>query len=256
MSNWRMIRVLFVRELLKMVKEPSRLVGIIVQPLIFWVVIGSGFVPSFRVADNASLGYQDFFFVGIIAMVILFSAIFSTITLIDDRNSGFMQAVLVAPGGRFALVLGKVLGISALAMIQASLLIMIGALCGFSMAQTDWALLVLFLLLGSMALASLGFVFAWGSSSTAAYHALMGMILIPLWILSGAMFPPDTAWMKVVVLVNPIAWLVSGLRAAFAGGVAPLGSVVPALTMDVCLIALAIFAAVMIGLGSWLCRKG
>src|SRR3989338_2365631 len=109
MSDLRMIFVLWARELLRMTKEPSRLLGIVVQPLIFWVVIGSGFMPSFRVSENTQLGYQDFFFVGVVAMVVLFSAIFSTITLIEDKASGFMQAVLVAPGSRLALVVGKVL---------------------------------------------------------------------------------------------------------------------------------------------------
>lgn len=231
------------------------MMGIIAQPLLFWVVIGSGFVPSFRVSENPGVGYQDFFFVGVVALVLLFSAIFSTITLIDDRNSGFMQAVLIAPGSRLSLVLGKVLGVASVAMVQALLMIGVGFLLGVSLLDANWLQIILFLLLGSIALASLGFVFAWGSSSTAAYHALMGMILIPLWILSGAMFPPSTSWMKIVVMANPVAWLVSGLRAAFAGGVAPVGTVTEQLGVQYCLLALILFSVMMLILGARLCRR-
>lgn len=255
MSDLRMIFVLWARELLRMTKEPSRLLGVVVQPLIFWLVIGSGFVPSFRVTENAALNYQDFFFVGIIAMVILFAAIFSTITLIDDRNSGFMQAVLVAPGSRFALVFGKILGVTNIALIQAGFFVCIGPWVGFSLASTQWLWVVLFMVLGGIALAGLGFVFAWGTSSSAAYHALMSVILIPMWILSGAMFPPSTEWMKVLVLCNPIAWLVAGLRAAFNGGIAPLGSVTVALNLEFCLAALVAFCLFILATSVWICRR-
>lgn len=255
MSDLRMIFVLWARELLRMTKEPSRLLGVVVQPLIFWIVIGSGFVPSFRVAENSNLNYQDFFFVGVIAMVVLFAAIFSTITLIDDRNSGFMQAVLVAPGSRFALVLGKTLGVTNIALLQAGLFILIGPWVGFSMAEANWFWVVIFLVLGGISLSGLGFVFAWASSSSAAYHALMSVILIPMWILSGAMFPPSTPWMEVLVLCNPIAWLVGGLRAAFAGGVAPMGSVTAALSLNYCLLSLSLFSIFILFAGVLVCRR-
>ncbi|MEI6790699.1 MAG: ABC transporter permease [Myxococcaceae bacterium] len=255
MSDLRMIFVLWARELLRMTKEPTRLLGVVVQPLIFWIVIGAGFVPSFHVTENASLNYQDFFFVGVIAMVVLFAAIFSTITLIEDRSSGFMQAVLVAPGSRFALVFGKVLGVTNIALLQACLFLCVGPLVGFSVDAANWFWVVVFLTLGGISLSGLGFFFAWASSSSAAYHALMSLILIPLWILSGAMFPPNTPWMQMVVLFNPIAWLVAGLRAAFAGGIAPLGSVTVALNLNFCLVALILFSAFILFASVWVCRK-
>lgn len=255
MNDLRMIFVLWARELLRMTKEPTRLLGVVVQPLIFWMVIGTGFVPSFRVVENANLNYQDFFFVGVIAMVILFAAIFATITLIEDRSSGFMQAVLVAPGSKFALVLGKVLGVTNIALLQAGLFICVGPWAGFSVATANWFLVFTFLVLGGVSLSGLGFFFAWASSSSAAYHALMSVILIPMWILSGAMFPPNTPWMESLVLFNPIAWLVAGLRAAFAGGIAPLGSVTPDLNLNFCLVALILFSVFILLASVWVCRK-
>ncbi|MBH1989094.1 MAG: ABC transporter permease [Myxococcaceae bacterium] len=254
MNDLRMIGVLWARELLRMKKEPTRLMGVVIQPLLFWLVIGSGFSPSFHVIENADLDYLSFFFIGIIAMVLLFASIFSTITLIDDRSSGFMQAVLVAPGTRFALVLGKILGVTSIALIQALLFMAVGLFLKVPMMQADWLLVSIFLFLGGFSMAGLGFVLAWLSTSSAAYHALMSVILIPMWILSGAMFPPSTQWMQWAVLINPIAWLVSGLRAAFAGGVAPMGSVTSTLSLEYCLGALCLFSLFCLWAGSWICR--
>ena len=168
----RTIFVLWQRELLRMLKEPSRILGVVIQPLMFWFVIGSGFVPSFRLAENETLDYQYFFFPGVLALVILFSAIFSTITVIEDRASGFLQAVLVGPGSRTALVLGKIAGVVCIACIQALLFLLVAPFAGISLLQMDFALVLLLTVLGSISMSGLGFVFAWVTASSAAYHAL------------------------------------------------------------------------------------
>ncbi len=251
----RTIFVLWQRELLRMLKEPSRILGVVIQPLMFWFVIGSGFVPSFRLAENETLDYQYFFFPGVLALVILFSAIFSTITVIEDRASGFLQAVLVGPGSRTALVLGKIAGVVCIACIQALLFLLVAPFAGISLLQMDFALVLLLTVLGSISMSGLGFVFAWVTASSAAYHALMSIILIPMWILSGAMFPAKAGWIHAVVLLNPLGWLVSGFRAAFSNGQAPLGSVPSALTIEMCLLYLSLFSVFIIGIGVWVCHR-
>lgn len=231
----RTIQVLWSRELLRMFKEPSRMLGVVIQPLLFWFVIGSGF------------NYQTFFFPGVLAMVILFSAIFSTITLIDDRTSGFLQVILVGPGSRASLVIGKVLGVVTIASLQAILFLCVAPFAGIALEQIDYGLLAIFILLGATAMAGLGFVFAWGSPSSAAYHALMSMILIPLWILSGAMFPPTVEWIKFVASINPLGWLVEGFRAALNGSF---------VDVEMNLLSLSIFCVVILIIGVVLCRSG
>jgi ABC-2 type transport system permease protein len=252
--NFRTIWVLWLREMVRMFKEPSRILGVVVQPLMFWFVIGSGFMPTFRLEENQALDYQTFFFPGVLALVILFTAIFATITLIDDRSSGFLQAVLVGPGSRTALVLGKILGVVTIAFVQAGLFMAVAPFVGIDLGQLDLALLIAFIFLGAMAMSGIGFVFAWGTQSSAAYHALMSVILIPMWILSGAMFPAKEGWMKSVMLVNPMGWLVAGLRGAFAGRVAPLGSVPLELSVEFSLLLLTLFCIFIIGIGVWVCN--
>lgn len=212
----RTIQVLCQREVLRTFKEPSRMLGVVVQPLVFWFVIGSGFMPNFRM-NGTDEHYLAFFYPGVLAMVLLFTAIFSTITLIEDRASGLMQAVLVAPAHRYALVLGKVLGIVSIALLQGGLFLCAAPFSGVSLAAVNWPFLFVVMMLGSLVLALWGFVVAWWLDSSTAYHAFMSIFLIPLWIVSGAMFPVTQGWMKVVAACNPEAWLVSALRVAFAG---------------------------------------
>lgn len=253
--SWRTFYVMFLREIVRMKQEPSRLLGIVVQPLIFWFVIGSGFVPSFRVEGSESLDYLSFFYPGILAMVILFTAIFSTITLIEDRQSGFLQAVLVGPGSRISLTLGKIIGISFISLIQALLFFAIAPIAGIDLSQAQWPSTLLVIFLGATGLSALGFIFAWSTGSSAAYHAIMSMILIPLWIMSGAMFPPSVPWIETIVNLNPIAWLVSCLRATLAGGQAPVGTVTNFMSFGVSLTLLFGFAIVASGVAAAVCSR-
>jgi len=253
--GWQTILVLWQREIFRMLKEPSRILGVVVQPLLFWFVIGSGFVPSFRLEQDHALDYQTFFFPGVLALVILFSAIFSTITLIDDRASGFLQAVLVAPGNRASVVFGKILGVVTIALIQAILFLSVTPFIHISLTQVNFLLLFVLLILGAVSMSGIGFIFAWVTESSAAYHALMSVILIPMWVLSGAMFPATTGWIQKVALVNPLGWLVSGLRAVFNSNVAPLGSVPVLLSLRVCLLFLILFSFFIVMIGVWVCHK-
>ncbi len=254
-ADLRTVYVLWFREVIRMWKEPTRILGVVVQPLIFWLVIGAGFMPSFRLDQNAGVDYMQFFYPGVLAMVILFTAIFSTITLIDDKASGFMQLVLVAPGGRASIVLGKSLGVTTIALIQASLFLLVAPFAGVSVQAVHWPLLFAVVLFGALALALLGFVFAWWTESSAAYHALMSIILIPMWILSGGMFPPSSPWIQTIVWLNPMGWLVAGIRAAFAGGVAPLGTVPFGLDAPMAVSLLVAFCMLLIWIGVWICNR-
>ncbi len=243
--DWHTFAVIFWREFVRMKSEPSRLLGIVVQPLMFWFVIGSGFMPNFRMEQSGSLDYLSFFYPGILVMVVLFGAIFSTITVIEDRQQGFLQGVLVGPGSRAALVMGKILGISAISLLQALLFFALAPLIGVNLTQANWFMTFLVLFLGALSLSSLGFFFAWLSESSAAYHALMSIILIPLWILSGGMFPTNNGWIAKIALINPMAWLTSALRAALNGGIAPLGTVHELLSFNTAFLLLFVFAVAL-----------
>jgi ABC-2 type transport system permease protein len=152
-------------------------------------------------------------------MVLLFTAIFATITLIEDRREGFLQAVLAGPGARFAVVLGKCLGATAVALVQAGLFLAFAPLAKVSAAQVDLPFLGLVMVLASLSLTGLGFCLAWALNSSTGYHAVMSVVLIPLWVLSGAMFPLEGAgpFISAIMRVNPMRFAVDGVRRGLYG---------------------------------------
>jgi daunorubicin resistance ABC transporter membrane protein len=220
-------------------------VGALIQPLIFWLVIGSGLSGSFKTSDGT--GYIQYFYPGIVMLVVLFTSIFTTMSVIEDRHKGFLQAVLVAPASRASLVLGKTGGGVAIALAQAVVFLALSPLAGYHVSSIDWPLLAGVLLLTSIGLSSLGFAIAWWLDSTQGYHVVMSVLLIPLWILSGAMFPLEGAapWIRFLMKLNPMAYCVSGIRRAFVGG-----SIV---AFE--LVVVAAFAVLATSVAVWMCSR-
>jgi daunorubicin resistance ABC transporter membrane protein len=221
--NVATIGVLVSRDLRRFFRQLSRVVGALVQPLIFWLVIGSGMAGSFRMPGAEGVGYVQYFYPGIVMLVVLFTSIFTTMSVIEDRHKGFLQAVLVAPASRAALVLGKTLGGVAIALMQAAIFLALAPLAGFDVRAIEWPQLALLLVLIGVGLSSMGFAIAWWLDSTQGYHVVMSVLLIPLWILSGAMFPMTSGpkWIVLLGRANPLAYAVAGVRRALYGGVAP-----------------------------------
>ncbi len=252
------IGVLVRRDLLRLVREKSRLFGVVAQPLLFWIMIGSGMGSSFAMPGGAAgVDYLEYFFPGVTALVVLFTAIFSTMSLIEDRHAGFLQAVLVAPSSRLSIVLGKTLGGVIAALVQAALFLALAPLAGFDFARIDWAAVVLVLSLLAIGLTALGFALAWWLDSTHGYHAVMSVALFPAWILSGAMFPLEGAspWLRAAMRANPMTYAVEGLRAALYGGTAPGGTGALGLAPSCAPLVLAGFATAMLLLAARACAK-
>jgi len=230
--NAATVAVLVSRDLRRFFRQLSRVVGTLVQPLIFWLVIGSGLSGSFRMPGAEGVGYVQYFYPGIVMLVVLFTSIFTTMSVIEDRHKGFLQAVLVAPASRAALVLGKTLGGVAIALVQAGIFLALAPLAGFDARAIEWLRLLLLLLGIGIGLSSMGFAIAWWLDSTQGYHVVMSVLLIPLWILSGAMFPLIKAahgsrWIYWLGRANPMAYAVAGVRRALYGGAPPGGGGVP-----------------------------
>lgn len=238
------------RDLLRLRRDTGRWVGLVLQPLLLWALLGSGFGAVFQVPGLPGVDYHRFFFPGLVVMIGLFTAIFSTMAVIEDRDHGFLQQVLVAPGSRAAMVAGKVLGVLAIALFQLVLVLPASTLAGYSLGELDYPLLVSAFILGTIGTTSLAFSLAWLCPTTHAYHALMGVLLIPLWLISGAMFPlPSEGWLAVVAAANPMTYALDGLRHGFEGGSSAMATTAPALTMLILLayatlaFALAVFVA-------------
>jgi len=250
--QWATVRVLLTRDVVRFFRQPSRVVGALAQPILFWVVIGSGFAGSFRLQGAEGLGYQQFFFPGVVTMVVLFSAIFATITVIEDRNAGFLQAVLAGPGARPAVVVGKALGSSAIALLQASLFLLFAPLAGVTLATLNLPLLACVMVLSALGLTAMGISLAWWVKSSAGYHAVMSIVLLPMWVLSGAMFPvkgtgPVLGW---VMQLNPMRFSVEGVRRALYGAEATLAVGTPSALAGLEVPALLAFALFFLALAT------
>ncbi len=203
------------REIVRFYRQKARVVGVIASPLLFWIVIGSGFGTSFRSGQAAGQQhYLNYFYPGTLVMIVLFTAIFTMMSVIEDRNEGFLLSVMVAPVPRAAIVLGKVLGGTTLATAQGLIFLVFAPFVGVHFTVASFGLIVLTVFLVSFALTALGFAIAWPLDSTQAFHAIINLFLIPLWLLSGALFPLSGAsgWLRLLMYANPLTYGVEALR--------------------------------------------
>lgn len=200
------------REIVRFYRQPNRVVGAVGTPLLFWLLLGSGVGHSFQ--SEANQGYSLYVLPGMVVLVLLFTAIFSTISIIEDRKEGFLQSVLVAPVPRPVVVFGKVLGGASLAIMQALILIALAPLAGARFQP--WALpeLLGILIVLGLGLTSLGFFIAWRMQSIQGFHAVMNLFLLPLWLLSGALFPAQGAagWLRFLIAINPLSYSLAAVR--------------------------------------------
>jgi ABC-2 type transport system permease protein len=205
------------REIVRFYRQRSRVIGSLATPLVFWLVLGSGFGASFQtVGGGAGHGYLEYFYPGVLAMILLFTAIFSTISIIEDRSQGFLQAVLVAPISRGSIVLGKIFGATALALFQAIIFLALAPLAGVSVGLIEVVSVCAVFLIVGFGLTALGFLIAWKLDSIQGFHSIMNILLLPMWLLSGAAFPSvgSSKWMALIMHVNPMTYGVAAIRRA------------------------------------------
>lgn len=196
------VRAVFVRDMLHFWRERSRVIGFVASPLLFWLLLGAGF------------GDMGRFFNGSLLLSVMFTAVFSTMSVIEDRREGFLLSVLSAPAPRCALVSGKVLAGAVMSGVQGlfflPLLIVTGRPMGFGEVAAAAGALVLC----GASFTSLGFWMAWRSRTPQGFHAMMNLILMPLWLISGALFDASTAlpWIRSVMALNPMTYFLTTLQ--------------------------------------------
>lgn len=229
---------LWQREIVRFYRDRSRLIGALTPPIVFWFVIGSGLGASFRLG---ALNFLQYFFSGTLVLIVLFTSIFATISIIEDRREGFLQSVLVAPVSRLSIVLGKVLGASTVGFCQGLTFLVFAPAVGLHAPAWGYAAAAATLLLCSVGLTGLGFCLAWKLDSAQGFHAVMNLFLIPMWMLSGSLFPLETAplWLRMIIRVNPVTYAVAALQQSLTPG-----QPAPA-SLPVCLGILAGFAVAM-----------
>ena len=206
------------REMVRFWRQKNRVFAAIAQPALFWALFGAGFAGSFKMGGGGAgdTDFLEYFFPGTVVLIVLFTAIFSTISIIEDRQAGFLQSVLVAPVSRAGIALGKIAGGSSLALLQATAFLALAPLAGIHLSVATVAAAFGALALVSFALTALGVVVAWPMSSTQGFHAIMMLVLMPMWLLSGAFFPlsPGNSWLAWLMRANPLTYGVALFRHA------------------------------------------
>ncbi|MGA2211717.1 MAG: ABC transporter permease [Bryobacteraceae bacterium] len=237
------IYILWLRQLKRYVRSKPRIIAALGQPLLFLLALGFGFGPIFQRAGQGN--YIQFLAPGVIGMTILFTAVFSGIELIWDRQFGFLKETLVAPVPRILVMIGRTLGGATVAMIQGLIVVLICLAAGFRV--TNFRALpeaILVMLLVSIMFTALGTAIASVLSDFQGFQLIMNFLVMPIFFLSGALFPLTNlpTALNVVATLDPLSYGVDGLRSALIG-VAHFG-----LPLD--LAVLSVVAAALVGLGS------
>ena len=212
------IYILWLRQLKRYVRSRSRMVGSLAQPLLFLFAMGFGFGPTFARAGNGN--YIQFLAPGIVTMAILFTAVFSGIEILWDRQFGFLKETLVAPLPRMQIVLGRTLGAATVALIQGLVVLLICLLTGYRVH--DLSLLpaaFLFMLLIAILFVSIGTAIGSLLEDMQAFPLIMNFLVMPLFFFSGAIFPLTglPTVLQFLARLDPLSYGVDGLRGALGG---------------------------------------
>ncbi|MEE2906943.1 MAG: ABC transporter permease [Planctomycetota bacterium] len=209
------------RELVRFLRQPARWIAAIGTSALIWILLGSGFAHSLapEVGPDDTIPFAAWLLPGMMTLVAVFSAIFSSLSTIEDRQSGWLQAVLVSPVPRFSIALGRSLGGGAVAFVQAGILLAAIPLVGLTPSFIGVLLTLFALAMTSLAMSALGLAFAWRCSSAASFHSVMNLLFMPMWLLSGSVFPIDGAsrWLEIVAWCNPLTWCTTAMRSSLTG---------------------------------------
>ena len=213
------IYVMWLRQMKHFYRAKSRIVASIVQPLFFLFILGSGF----RVASFASIqgDYLHFLAPGIITMAIMFSSMFTGVSVLWDKQFGFLQEVLVAPVSRLSIIMGRTLGGATTALIQGFLILAAALLLGVQVASIPgFILTIIVMVLVSFSAVGFGLILASKLEDFQGFQIIMNLIIMPLLFLSSAFFPISSSlpgWLQVVAHANPLFYMVDGIRGSLTG---------------------------------------
>lgn len=248
--EFQAIYVMWLRQMKRFVRAKSRIVASIVQPLFFLFILGSGFrVATF---EGVSGDYLHFLAPGIITMAIMFSSMFTGVSVLWDKQFGFLQEVLVAPIKRTSIVLGRTLGGATTALLQGFIILIISIVLGVRIPDLfGFILMLIMMVLISFTAVGFGLIIATKMNDFQGFQIIMNLIIMPLFFLSSAFFPISEslpAWLKAISFANPLFYMVDGMRGSLTGA----NNVFPPL---VDFLVVFLVCIVMMGLGSYLFSK-
>ena len=250
MTEMRGFYTLWLREIKRYARDRTRLVGSIVQPLLWLVIFGIGIGETLGGSSLPGISYQELIFPGIVGQTLLFTSMFMGISVIWDKEFGFMKEILVAPISRFSIFLGKMIGDSTDALIQGSIVVALGLALGIKISLTAFLVAIPIMLLITFGLVSIGLTIASFMGSLESYGAVQSFINLPMFFLSGALFQLSLlpTWMQNLSKANPLTYGVDALRTVFLGEVWQPYQVQP-LWIDLAIVGA--FALIMIAIGTY-----
>jgi len=209
------VYIIWLRDIKRYFRDKPRIIGSFAQPILFLFVLGTGIASSFSVFGGGGGGdFLNFMFPGIVGMTVLFTSFFSAMSIVWDREFGFLREVLVAPISRTSIVVGKLLGGSTIAMIQGAIILLFAPLLKIPITFTVFFKVMGIMFLVAMTIATLGIVLASKIKSMQAFQVITNFLLMPMFFLSGALFPLNNTveWMNVVSKINPLSYGIDAMR--------------------------------------------
>jgi ABC-2 type transport system permease protein len=212
MIAYKAIYVIVAREFKRFFRQKSRLLGTIARPLLWLIIIGSGFTKLIDV--KGGITYSQFIVPGILGMTILFSSIFSTISVVWDREFGFLREMLVAPVSRFTIVLGKIISGTIIALFQGVLILTLAPLFGLSVTVPDFLVMIVLMALVAFAITSFGLLIASFLPSLEGFNVVMNFIVLPMFFLSGALYPVKVlpSILQYLSRINPLSYGIDAFK--------------------------------------------
>ena len=256
MNNLRGVYTIWYRDLLRFWHDKMRMLGSITFPLLFLFVFGSGLSARMGFI-SPGVDFAQFMFPGIIGMTVLMSSFMAGVSVVWDREFGFLKEVLVAPISRASVAVGKTLGAATVALFQGIIILLFAPLIGVSLTVGTVLVLIPLMLLLSATTGSLGILLATRIRSMEAFQAVMQMLMFPMVFLSGVFFPLQglPTWMNILVKLNPVTYGIAPIRQVMLGDIpdSPYAITLFGHTMSLWdnIMLLAAFGAVMIILAMW-----
>lgn len=250
MTELRGFYTLWLREVKRYVRDRIRIVSSFMQPLLWLLIFGVGIGSSLRAAPLPGLSYQQLIYPGIVGQTLLFTSMFMGISVIWDKEFGFMKEILVAPVSRFSIFLGKMVGDSTDALIQGIIVLFLGLAIGIGVDPITFIAAIPVMLLITFGLVSVGLTIASIMGSLESFGAIQSFINLPMFFLSGALFQVQSlpSWMQDIAKLDPLTYGVDALRNIILGGAWQPYQLQP-LIVDLAVIG--VFDLLMIAIGTW-----
>ena len=256
-SSLRGIYIIWYRDVLRFWRDRPRILAAMAQPTLYLLIFGSGISSAMRGPSVGGADYIQFLFPGVVGMTVLFTSVFTAMSIVWDREFGFLKEVLVAPVSRTAVAIGKALGGSTQAVLQGSIVLVLAPLAGISLTPLTVVTVIPLMFLLAFALTSLSIALAARMRSMEGFQVVMNFFMMPMFFLSGALFPLQglPAWLAGLTLLDPATYGIDPIRRVIMIGSGHSPDALPVLaifghplSMLQEIAILSVFALVMLGL--------